>query len=91
MLGVAIAAMLTELHCSNISAPLKYILEFNPEVPLRFTSGYKHATPPVLNTCHYRIMPHFFGATSTYVRFAQLFNIQVLYFAFHSSFQRPTP
>jgi hypothetical protein len=50
-------------------APLKYMLEFNPGVPLRFTPGYKYATPPVLNTCHQAIVSQFFGVTSTNDRF----------------------
>jgi hypothetical protein len=29
-------------------APPKYMLEFNPGVPLRYTPGYKYATPTAL-------------------------------------------
>jgi hypothetical protein len=51
-------------------APPKYMLEFNPGVPLRLTPGYKIGnTFGVVNTCHPIIMPRFSGVTSTNNRF----------------------
>jgi hypothetical protein len=56
MLGVAIAAMLMNYFAQMFPAPLKYMLEFNPGVPLRFTPGYKIGnTYGVVNTCHLKV------------------------------------
>jgi hypothetical protein len=37
--------MLEILVVQMFPAPPKFMLEFNPGVPLRFTPGYKHSTP----------------------------------------------
>jgi hypothetical protein len=57
-----------------------------PTERLRQTKGNTPDMPAIMALC-----PIFFGVGSTNDRFAQLFNIHTLYFAFHSSFQRPTP
>jgi hypothetical protein len=58
MLGVAIAAMLTELLCSNISRAA--------EINARISIGYKHATPTgveYMSSTYYAPFP---GVGSTY-------------------------
>ena len=46
---------LAQLYCT----PQQNRVEFNSEVPLRYTSGYKYATPTALNTFQHRILTHF--------------------------------